>query len=435
MTDAQCTGVGKQVVVLGAGSMGLAVAHHALKAGHRVTVLEADVQPGGMAAHFDFGGFSLERFYHFMCTSDHATLELMNELGIGDQVTWKETSMGFFVDGQLFKWGDPFALLTFPKMGWISKFRYGLHAFASTKRNDWRTLDKVGAYQWVRPWIGEKAFNLLWKPLFELKFYEHAPNVSAAWIWQRVKRLGNSRKSIFQEVLGHINGGSETLVNALVNSIQVQGGTLELATAADEVLVADNAVTGVRTTDGRIIPADAVISTVPTPYVGRIARALPQATLDAYAAIENIGVVCVVLKLAKSVTPHFWVNISDKAVNVPGFVEFSNLRDADKTIVYVPYYMPASNPLFSRPDDVIVAEAFGHLKRVNPILTDGDLLHSYVGRLKHAQPICTPGFLERLPPVQTSIAGLQIADTCFYYPEDRGISESVRFAKLMAQAI
>jgi hypothetical protein len=28
-----------------------------------------------------------------------------------------------------------------------------------------------------------------------------------------------------------------------------------------------------------------------------------------------------------------------------------------------------------------------------------------------------------------------IADTCFYYPEDRGISESVRFGKMMAEAL
>ena len=39
-----------------------------------------------------------------------------------------------------------------------------------------------------------------------------------------------------------------------------------------------------------------------------------------------------------------------------------------------------------------------------------------------------------LPPVQTPIRGLQIADTCFYYPEDRGISESVRLGKEMADA-
>ena len=37
--------------------------------------------------------------------------------------------------------------------------------------------------------------------------------------------------------------------------------------------------------------------------------------------------------------------------------------------------------------------------------------------------------------MQTEIAGLQIADTCFYYPEDRGISESVRYGQLMAEAV
>ena len=40
-----------------------------------------------------------------------------------------------------------------------------------------------------------------------------------------------------------------------------------------------------------------------------------------------------------------------------------------------------------------------------------------------------------LPPVETPIGGLQIADTCFYYPEDRGISESVRFGKMMAERV
>jgi len=37
--------------------------------------------------------------------------------------------------------------------------------------------------------------------------------------------------------------------------------------------------------------------------------------------------------------------------------------------------------------------------------------------------------------VQTPIEGLQIADTCFYYPEDRGIAESVRLGSAMAKAV
>jgi len=58
-----------------------------------------------------------------------------------------------------------------------------------------------------------------------------------------------------------------------------------------------------------------------------------------------------------------------------------------------------------------------------------------LGRLRYAQPVCEPGFADRLPPIQTPIRGLQIADTSFYYPEDRGVSESVRLAKQMAARI
>jgi len=41
--------------------MGLAAAFHAIKAGHAVEVLEAAPEPGGMAAHFDLAGLSIER--------------------------------------------------------------------------------------------------------------------------------------------------------------------------------------------------------------------------------------------------------------------------------------------------------------------------------------------------------------------------------------
>jgi hypothetical protein len=49
--------------------------------------------------------------------------------------------------------------------------------------------------------------------------------------------------------------------------------------------------------------------------------------------------------------------------------------------------------------------------------------------------VCEPGFAEMIPPAQTSIQGLMVADTCFYYPEDRGVSESLRFARGMVQSL
>jgi protoporphyrinogen oxidase len=136
-----------------------------------------------------------------------------------------------------------------------------------------------------------------------------------------------------------------------------------------------------------------------------------------------------------SVTPHFWVNVADDRIAIPGFVEFSNLRPTGATIIFVPFYMPVTHPKWAHRNEELLSEAFGYLKLINPRLTEGDLIDCKVGRLRYAQPVCPPGFAALIPPVRTPIAGLQIADTCFYYPEDRGISESVRYGRLMARAI
>jgi protoporphyrinogen oxidase len=97
---------------------------------------------------------------------------------------------------------------------------------------------------------------------------------------------------------------------------------------------------------GEFFAADAVISTVPTPYVSRIVPDLPERAR--YDAIANIGVVCVVFRLKRSVTPHFWVNISDPRFRDPGIVEFSNLRPTGDTVVYIPYYMPVTHEKFAK---------------------------------------------------------------------------------------
>ncbi len=268
--------------------------------------------------------------------------------------------------------------------------------------------------------------------MFRLKFYEHADNVSAAWIWTRIRRIGRSRTSIMQEELGYIEGGSQTLVDALCGAIQRLGGHLHLGCAAQRVLSQDGRVTGVATRDA-FVPADAVICTVPTPLVSELVPQLPDDWKAKYNAILNMGVCCLVFKLKRSMSPHFWVNVSEPDMEIPGVIEFSNLRDAGgASVIYVPYYMPTTHPKFSWTDDALLQESFGYLQRINPLLTSDDILAAHVARLRYAQPVCEPGFAAMLPPVQTPIAGLQIADTCFYYPEDRGISESVRFGKEMA---
>ncbi len=424
-----------KVVVVGAGAMGLAAAYRAAKNGHEVDLIEAAPEPGGMAGHFDFHGVSLERFYHFVCKTDYPTFDLLKELGLPDAMQWRATSMGVFTGGKLHGWGDPISLLRFPHLSLWQKFRYGLFALVSVRKNEWPAIERESAKTWIVRWCGEGVYRLLWEPLFDYKFYEYADNISALWIWTRIRRIGRSRRNLMKEELGFIEGGSITLVNALVDAIQKNGGRVHLAEPATEIASESGRVTGVRTSKG-FYPADAVICTSPTPLIASLVPSLPADWKERYASIHNIGVICVIFRLRRSVSPHFWLNISEPDIQIPGVIEFTRLRDVGGDhIVYVPYYMPVTHTKFSWPDERLLDEAFACLQRINPALRRDDIVATKIARLRYGQPICEPGFAAKLPPVQTPIAGLQIADTCYYYPEDRGIAESVRLGQQMANAV
>jgi protoporphyrinogen oxidase len=72
---------------------------------------------------------------------------------------------------------------------------------------------------------------------------------------------------------------------------------------------------------------------------------------------------------------------------------------------------------------------------MNSDIEDEDFLTSSVSRYQYAQPICSPGFAQKLPPIKIPIDGLWIADTSYYYPEDRGLSESFALGRKIARSV
>lgn len=423
--------MGQRIAVLGAGPMGLAVAYQLARDGHQPVVFEADDRIGGMTACFDFEGLEIERFYHFHCISDHAFLAVLDELGLADKMRWVETRMGFYFQDRVQPWGNPLALLRFSGLSLWAKFRYGLHALLATKRTDWQALDKLEATAWIRRWVGGDAYRVLWSKLFEFKFYDQADQLSAAWIWSRIRRIGRSRYSLFREKLGYLEGGSTTLLKALQADIEAHGGEIRLRAPVSKVVIEAGQVRGVEQA-GEVHIFDKVISTIPLPFVPALMPDLPAAILEQFAKLRNIAVVCLIIKLRKPLTDNFWLNVNDPEMDIPGLVEYSNLRPLDAPIVYIPYYMPGEHPKFQDADEVFFAKARRYLKRINPQLTDEDFLAMRASRYRFAQPICGPGFLDQLPPAQLPIQGLWVADTSYYYPEDRGISESIDFGRKLA---
>ena len=424
----------KPIAVLGAGPMGLGVAYQLVKDGRKPIVFEADDRVGGMAACFDFGGLSIERYYHFHATSDHAFFDVLRELGLEDRLRWKTTKMGYFWRGRVQPWGNPTALLKFRGLSLSAKFRYGLHAFLCTRRNDWKPLDKLEATGWIRRWIGDEAWEVLWRRLFDYKFYGYAKELSAAWIWSRIRRIGRSRYDLFREKLGYLEGGSDTLLQAMRKYVEAHGGEFRLGTPVSKVVIENGAVRGIEA-GGRFEAFDQVVSTVPLPYVPHLMPDLPADVLAAFRAIKNVAVVCVIAKLKRAVTENFWLNTNDDEMDIPGIVEYTNLRPLDDHVVYVPFYMPGEHEKYREPDAAFVDKVKRYLTKINPTLRDDDFIEVRASRYRFAQPVCGPGFLDRLPPIKLPVDGLLVADTSYYYPEDRSISESVKVGRELARVV
>ncbi|MEZ5690539.1 MAG: NAD(P)/FAD-dependent oxidoreductase [Rickettsiales bacterium] len=421
----------KKVVVIGTGPMGLMCAYELLKKGHQVILCERDDRIGGMTASFDFDGLQIERYYHFICSGDAPLLSLLKELNIEHAIRWRATKMGFYYNGKLYSWGDPFSLLKFPKLDFISKCRYALHVLYCKNIKSWDYLDKQNGIKWLKKWLGTKTYHKLWESLLYLKYYELTENLSAAWIASRIQRLAKSRKSIFSENLGFLEGGSQTLLDAMRKKIEQMGGEIHLNQAVEKIIVENNKVVGI-SSSGMSLECNDVISTIPLPYVPDMIPDLPNSTLEKIKNIQNIGVVCVILKLSKPISDNFWINVNDPEILVPGVIEYSNLYPMENSIVYFPYYMPNDNAKHKQSNERFVEEVIKYLEKIRPDFSKTWILSSHVSRYQYAQTVCTPDFFSMLPPMKTDIEGFYMADTSYYYPEDRSISESVRIGKILA---
>ena len=317
-----------KIAVIGGGPMGLAVAYELTLQGYKPVIFEADNRLGGMASCFDFEGLQIERYYHFHCLNDKGFFRILDEIGLKDQLNWKKTKMGFYFKGNLYKWGSLISVIMFSKVSFLTRLRYLLHAARCLTIKDWNHLDNIEAINWLKKWLGDEGYEKLWEKLFSYKFYQYSNNISAAWIWSRIRRLGLSRNN-FKEKLGNINGGSSVWISKLEKKILKFGSEIRLSSPVKKITFNGKNLL-LTFNKGVSENFDIVISTIPLPLAAKIMDPISfsDAILKKFKNQKSIACVCVIIKSNKKITNNFWTNVNDERFSIPGIIEFSNLSDS-----------------------------------------------------------------------------------------------------------
>ncbi len=429
-------GLKKKAVVIGGGPAGIKAAHHLVKAGLDVTLMESAPVLGGLASSFDVQGVTIERYYHFICRGDEDLVETLAEIGLSNRLHWKSSRMAYFVDGTLYPFLTPLELLQFAPLALHDRVRAGLAVKLAQRKRE-VDLAPRQAVEWLKAMFGESAYRVIWEPLLRFKFSEHAEEISAAWIWARMVRLSRSRKSAWHEELGYIEGGSQMVLDGLGRDFEKRGGRIRMKADVERILLEKGRVSGVRV-GGETLPADVVVSTVTTSRFQKLIPDFPAgAYLDGLRGIPTIGIFCLFLRLRESVTPYFWVNTSDRRVPFAGMIEYTNLNPlpalGGDRILYVPQYLSADDPRYGQDDEHVLRKYCDALAVIQPGFDRSWVKFSSVFRDRFAQPICRTDYRTSTPTIATPVPNLFLTDSCQLHPHDRTISGSFSLGKEAAR--
>jgi protoporphyrinogen oxidase len=423
-----------RVAIIGGGLTGLSAALALAEGGAEVVLFERDRTLGGLAGSFLVGEAQLERFYHHIFTSDLAIQELIARFGLSSRLVWVPTTTSYYA-GRIYRLATPLDVLRFSPLPFHDRIRLGLLAVQARFVRTWEQLEDRTARDWVVSLAGERVYRQVWEPLLRGKFGPYADEISAVWMWNKVKLRGSSRGRTMREVLGYLEGGFGQLVDCMEQRLQELGADVRPGQPAQEILRHGS---GFLVRSGEASERfDQVLVTTAPAILLELAPWLPEDYAQQLRSIEYLANVCAVLSLSRRLSNVYWLNISDNSVPFVGLVEHTNIQEPERYggrhLVYLTRYCQPHDRFYALSDEELVGEYLPHLQKLFPEFRPEWVVESFVWRERYTQPVIRRNYSRVKPSLQTPVPKLWLCCMAQVYPEDRGMNYAVVYGQRVAR--